>query len=266
ANEETNKLLEKCGLEKFDIKDRNIYLLNKNDFDDIFGKELEKGNIKAVSGFTPKGQFAVFSLRENITKSLFAKKIFHEDIHFKSFQVAYVKDANKIIGQCGLLMSPKLNEEKKEAHFFNINEAVTEELTKRFCNNVVKKHSGFEEETKLIKEYAENKRKEGKEINEDNIIGARKDGQKISAARLSYGNQRKIFNTLVDKLYARNKEQFNDREEVFDIFAKSVFTGNIVGEKSWGRLFDKTFGSGTLKELAQKDVDLKELKEFVDKL
>lgn len=83
---------------------------------------------------------------------------------------------------------------------------------------------------------------------------------------MSYGTQRKIFNTLVDKLYDRNKEQFNDREEVFDIFAKSVFTGDIVGEKSWGRLVDKTFGNGTLKELAEKDANLVELKDFVDKL
>lgn len=152
VNEETNKLLEKYGLEKFDITDRNIHLLDKNAFNDTFGKELEKANINAISGFAPKGQFAVFSLKENMTKSLFAKKMFHEDIHFKSFQTAYVKDGNKVIGQCGLSLSPKLNEDKKDSYFFNINEAVTEELTKRFCNNIVKNHPDFAEETKLIKE------------------------------------------------------------------------------------------------------------------
>lgn len=271
VNEESNRLLEKYGLEKFDITGRNIHLLNKNDFDVVFGKELEKKNINALSGFAPKGQFVVLSLEDNITKSLFVKKIFHEaGIHFKSFQAAYVKDTDRVMGQCGLLISPKLNEEKKDTYFFNINEAVTEELTKRFCNNIIKKHPDFEEETRLIEEYVENKKKEGKKINGDDIIAARKDGQKISAGRLSYRVQRNIFNTLVDKLFERNKNQFNNREEVFDIFAKSVFTGDIVGKNSWGKLIDKTFprpdGSSTLKELAYKDANLEELKDFVDEL
>ncbi len=71
VNEETNKLLEKYGLKKFDIKDRNVHLLSKNDFDDIFGNVLERNNTKAVSFFAPKGQFAAFSLRENFRKLQF---------------------------------------------------------------------------------------------------------------------------------------------------------------------------------------------------
>jgi len=50
------------------------------------------------------------------------------------------------------------------------------------------------------------------------------------------------------------------------LFVKSVFTGNIVSKGSWGRLIDETFGGGTLQKIAEKDYDLKELKDFAENL
>jgi len=82
----------------------------------------------------------------------------------------------------------------------------------------------------------------------------------------SYKKKRLVFNTLVDKLYNKNQDKFEDREEVFNLFAKSVFTGNIVSKGSWGRLVDETFGSGTLQKIAERDYNPEELKDFIENL
>ena len=57
--------------------------------------------------------------------------------------------------------------------------------------------------------------------------------------------------------------------EVFDVIARSAFTGDIVGKKGWGRLIDETFGNETFKNLAEIDVsfdNVEKLKEFINAL
>ena len=44
VNDETNKLLEKYGLERFDIGPDNVHLLNKNDYENFRGNKKNKGS------------------------------------------------------------------------------------------------------------------------------------------------------------------------------------------------------------------------------
>ena len=74
--------------------------------------------------------------------------------------------------------------------------------------------------------------------------------------------EREILNNLIEKLYFKNKDKFKNEEEVFDLFAKSVFTGKL----SWGRLVNKTFGKGTFKKLTELDENVEKLEEFVNDL
>lgn len=68
---------------------------------------------------------------------------------------------------------------------------------------------------------------------------------------------------LIDALYERNKNNFNDREEVFDMFAKNAFTGNMY---ELGKLVDKTFGRGTLRKIGKLDAHIEEQEKFIKSL
>jgi hypothetical protein len=68
---------------------------------------------------------------------------------------------------------------------------------------------------------------------------------------------------LIDKILERNSEKFQDREEIFEIFAKGMMTGNILPV---GRLIERTFGNGTLRRIGELDQDIQAQKEFVNSL
>lgn len=70
------------------------------------------------------------------------------------------------------------------------------------------------------------------------------------ARLISYKQERGILNTLIDKIFNKNQEKFKEREDVFEIFAKAMLTGNIL---PIGRLIDETFGRGTFKKYGDLD-------------
>ena len=189
----------------------------------------------------------------------------------------HISKNRAIISKTGININPKLETNVKEEnkYFKNLNEAVTEELAIRFQKNVLRNHLDFEEENKLIEEYIEQKKQDGKDIDIDEISAILKktfysvdkeEKIKLFPRRMSYKRERIILNTLIDKLYDKNQNQFENREEVFDLFVKSAFTGNIVSKGSWGKLIDETFGNGTLQKIAEKDYNLEKLKDIVESL
>ena len=280
VNDETNKLLEKYGLEKFDIGPDNIHLLDKNTYENFRENRKNKEN-KGSAVFKILNQSIIINQDVSFSKTLFVHRLFHEMIHFKSRQEIHISKDKKAVGKVGILINPKLELEadikKEDEYFNNLCEAITEELSVRFQKNVIRNHPDFEEENKLIEEYIEKRKLDGVNLNIDEFSAVlkktfysaeadKKEKIKFSPQRATYKKQRIIFNTLVDKLYDKNQDKFEDREEVFDLFAKSIFTGNIVSRGSWGRLVDETFGSGTLQKIAEKDYDLKELKDLIEDL
>jgi len=72
-----------------------------------------------------------------------------------------------------------------------------------------------------------------------------------------------MLNDLLDKLYQKNQDKFKDREQVFDVFAKSMLSGNLLPV---GRLVDRTLGKGTFRKIGELDKDIQKQKEFIEKL
>lgn len=275
VNDETNKLLERYGLEKFDIGPDNIHLLNKNNYENFRGNKKNKDS--AV--FKILDQSIIIDQDASFPRTLFAQMLFHEMIHFKSRQEIHISKDKKAVSKVGIFINPKLELDadlKKESEYFNnLNEAITEELSVRFQKDIIRNHPDFEEENKLIREYIEKRKLDGINLNIDEFSAVtkrtfyssdKKEKTKFYPRRAAFRKQRIILNTLVDKLYDKNQDKFEDREEVFDLFAKSVFTGNIVSRGSWGRLIDETFGSGTLQKIAEKDHNSEELKDLIENL
>lgn len=334
VSKEINKLLEKYGVEKFDVSPDNIHLFSQEDMAVYFRNKVKKTGI-------PTGAYlwflqAVFlNQKEGYDRLSFSRAMFHELTHFKEYLKIYAENAdsasqnnngdneenllvkisedknfykkcNSIQKGISLIVASDPNrykehifENKKnipnardfrklllkekekiiEIYFYRLDEAIVEELAIRFQRDILENNPEFEEQKKMIEEYVKQEGENGITVDKDEVFCLRKkiryssDGRKeyrtIEAERARYKFEREILNSLVDKLYSGNQDKFKNREEVFDLFAKSLFTGNIVGKDSWGKLIEKTFGEGALRELMEKDSNLtrlKDLREFVEGL
>lgn len=95
------------------------------------------------------------------------------------------------------------------------------------------------------------------------MFGTEEKPKKIITEGFAYESERNILNILMDKIVERNPEKFQDREEVFEVFARGMMTGNILPV---GRLVDGAFGNGTLRRVGELDQDMRAQEEFVDSL
>ncbi len=335
VNGETNKLLEKYEVEKFNVNSNNVHLLGKEDMANFFERKAEKIDVP-IGVYYWYLQAALLNQKEGYDKLSFSHIMFHELTHFKEFQKLYAKNDNGLglndtkgdeenllikisedkdffkkynLIQHGisLIIASDANKFKEymfegrkdipnakdfrrlllkekmdkvaEICFYRLNEAIVEELAIRFQKDILENNPEFEEQKKMIEEYVKQEKEKGIEIDEDEVFylkkkiryssDSRKEYKTIEAERARYELGREILNSLVDKLYNGNQDKFKNREEVFDLFVKSLFTGNIVGKDSWGKLIEETFGEGTLRKLMEKDSSLtrsKDLREFVEGL
>ncbi len=71
-----------------------------------------------------------------------------------------------------------------------------------------------------------------------------------------YVDERRFFNKLLDRLYEKNKDSFSSRDEIFALFVKGGFGGNIMPV---ARLVEKTFGKGSFRRLGEgEDITVEE--------
>lgn len=269
ANQETNKLLQKYGLNEFDVPAKNIHIVNEQDWKDDSGA-VYKPMLQAIGIRTG-------DIKNTPEKTWLMRKIFHEMLHFKSHNAFQLVDSEEDNAsdlkpyRCGLAVHTR---DGKDRFLNSINEAVIEEITKRFIKGL-SNNPIFSEEMKQTKELAEkytNLVVDNKKLNNDDIISAKiineeMDGKtvtKISTLNFTYETQRENLNILITKLFYRNVGDFENKEQIFDIFEKAVMTGNILPV---GRLIDSTFGEGAFRKIGELDgCSDEEQKSFIDSL
>lgn len=272
ANEATNEIRQRYGLENFDIPPENIHVITEEAWPREKGDAFYNSMLQGIV------------VREQPARIVFLKKIFHEMLHFKSYNALQVETGE----------SPELDEYRvgltvhtrdgKKMYFVNLNEAVTEEMTKRFATKLLE-NPLFIGETKQTKDvitkypravtgsgeplfdddtfYAEVEGKKSWGEAVGRLFGAQEKPKKITTECFAYRSERKILNTLIDKILEGNPEKFQDREEVFEVFVKGMMTGNILPV---GRLIERTFGNGTLRRIGELDQDMQAQEEFVNSL
>jgi hypothetical protein len=224
------------------------------------------------------------AIREQPAKILFMKKVFHEMIHFKSYNALQVTSGDRPEldeYRVGLAVHTRNGEIK---YFVNLNEAVTEELAKRFSGKLLNNPLFTEEIEKTRKVitkypqaitdsgeplfdtdtlYAEVNGKKSWGESVGRLFGAQEKAKRITTGGFVYQQERKILNTLIDKIFKRNPEKFREKKEVFEVFAKGIMTGNILPV---GKLIEKTFGRGTLRLIGDLDTDINAQEDFIGSL
>jgi len=119
ANEATNEVRRKYALENFDIPSENIHVINEETWPREKGTAFYNSMLQGIAA------------REQPAKMAFMKKIFHEMLHFKSYNALQVTMAdNPEVDEyrVGLTVHTRNG---KTMYFANLNEAVTEEMTRR---------------------------------------------------------------------------------------------------------------------------------------
>lgn len=260
ANDLTNEIRIRYGLESFDVPTDNIHIIR----DEHWPKRM------ADSGAYYSPKFQGVASKENFIKISFMKRTLHEMIHFKSYNALQsTKEEKSNISEyrVGLTVTTRNG---KDRHLGSLNEAVTEEIAKKIMSknylNLSKNPlftAEIEDSQKIIRENPQFTAKSGKPLfNEDTLHASiRKESKKnpddtwttkieIGTENFTYKPERQNLSTLINKIFERNPERFHDKEEIFDIFAKGMITGNIL---PLGKLIDKTFGRGAFDKLSELD-------------
>lgn len=271
ANSASDKVRKKYEMDDFRIPPINIHIFKENEWpQDRHDDAFYDSAVQAIA------------IREQPARIVLMRKIFHEMLHFKSYHAlqAIIEENPKIIKEHRMGLTVNSRDGGKR-YFTNLNEAVTEELTKKFISQA-SKDSFFSQETAKTRNiidkyprakndsdglpfftkdtyYAETENKGTWRESVGRLFGK----QKLFSERFTYQNEREILNMLIEKIFERSRGKFTNKDDVFDVFAKGMITGNILPV---GRIVDGIFGKGTLRNIGELDKDIKKQEEYVRSL
>lgn len=203
------------------------------------------------------------------TLRLWAQIITHEFMHFNAFQSLLVKKEGEELDfvefqRRGLKIR---KEEKKNSWYFqSLDEAIIEELTKRFMNEFLKSAPLFKKDNEAIEQFKHHKNEIGVSLGLDEkemdkiiadlvyvTISKTEDetGEDYDLAYYTHPHQkeRQALNDLVTDIYEKNKKDFQSAEEVFVLFAQATMSDRFL---PLGRLIEKTYGKGSFRKLGKK--------------
>jgi hypothetical protein len=284
-NKYLNEFSLKYRAKPLDIKPDNIHLLDWEKMDDeqkIFFQSKFKDY---VGSFDMDGQGILIFQRPGWSDSLLgmAKVISHEMLHGLAFQslglrpynaeidfseLGVEKDDNEGGGRFTLIprrggfriiKNEIRNGKVEEIELFALlDECIISELAYRFDRQYFGMISEIAESTEFKNREEFYKQKAGEEESRRHDyalvteVKRYKDGKtsflEFIAKKSEYLKERRKLDKLIDELFEKNKDEFKDREEVFDIFARAVMTGRLLPV---ARLIEKTFGKGSFRELGE---------------
>ncbi len=260
VDDATDTLRKQYGLEAFPVPEKNVHVIPRDHWKPTTTDAF----------FLPQRQ-AVF-VREAVAPIVFAKKIYHEFVHFKSYGAAQVRrDTDKVdLYRQGLRVYARGQE---ELFFRLLNEAVTEELAKRWLgsNQDAPLLEQDSKETARVKESIQSKRKHRTPTGKlDNIyylsekITQAGSGVEVAMCSEEFSNteERRALGILIEKIVERNPDRFQNREQAFAMFAQAMLDGNLL---SLGKTIDQTFGQGTFRAIGEAR-DGQTLSELADRL
>lgn len=246
--ERIGSFVEKYGGIPVDITPNQIHILDEAKF----GETRKKYGIpqEQVGWYYSIHQMVcLIAINNNVQ---FAQRLVHELLHFNSFQS--VESEEKSSTKCKIRrVGFEISSKKKNKKYFTwLNEAVIEELAKRFdsqhFNSINAISYEFKEREKHRSYFKE--AKEAKEANDIFLVKTNFSNKTSSLLGYSYAykNERKKLHGIIQKIYEKNKGQFDSVEDVFNVFAKAAMDGRLLNV---ARLIKKTFPKSFLRKLGE---------------
>ncbi len=226
---DTENVLKKYGT-SIDTKDifSHIHIVAPD-----FFKEIHP-DTKSISGEYAShfGEIAL-ALKETETTSMFAMKSAHEILHYYQFDNRKHKNGEENLDK--ELMGMMMKSEDKVLFLYML-EAVTQKL----AIEVMK----LNKDSKVMQEYKWLKEGFKKEPDEDFVLGLGKLRGRYSRPHKPihsiYKHHVDQFNEMLQEIYEKNREQFKNSDEVFEIFVDAAYSGKKL---PIARLIERTYGT-----------------------
>ncbi len=254
-NQKLPEFLRRYGAEPLNISEDKVHILSPDQF---------RGSTEGI--YLPGDQTIYIKDSKDCPLLGFAKRLMHEYLHFNSFQSIQSRKKAKELKtrRWGFKIIPK--DAPEYAYFHDADEALMEELTKRFSKEFLVQMPVLQDDLRNLeinKQDFEAMRARMNLSEEEmaNLISdlaymqvVKKTGdqqEEYYEATLygyCYPEARKKLNGLITELYEKNKNDFQSQEEVFDLFAKAALSGRLLPIV---RLIEKTFGKGSFRRLGE---------------
>ncbi len=183
-----------------------------------------------------------------------AQHIVHEVLHFNSFQSINADPLEKQISERRIGFTVT-NKKKHEVYFQDINEAITEELAKRFDHNYFQDFDVIKKEIKLRENFKKDAKVKPDDISSVAVSeleplepGTRR--YSLESHLYSYPNERQRLSEIIEAIYETNKEEegFQSSEDVFKIFAEVAMNGKLLKVAD---LYERTYGKNSFRALGE---------------
>lgn len=266
-NNEMCDFLAEYGVVAIEILPDNVHILDKTKFTEEELKKIQK-QFGTENGFYSALKQGVAIMKDyDASKLSFLQTLVHEMLHLQGFY-SYQKSeqeaadltlknedesASMNIRRSGFSIGTK---DGKRLLFHQLNESVITELEIRFEKVCMTEWPELATELKARNEYIE------QVAQRDNVpiervrqtVAGVKSNESTGYKWVSYPyhEERQQFNSLVDALYEKNKDDFESREEVFKLFAEATMAGRLLPV---ARLIEKTFGKGSFRMIGERSAD-----------
>lgn len=234
-----DEFLHEQGIEPLNLTLDHIHIVDEASLSieqkKTFGIPEESG------GFYMEGRqgIVVFGSDDNL---IFAGRVAHECLHSNSFVSFTAQDDKFALRRIGLTVL----DENEKRYFHNLNEGLTEELTKRFDKKYFGQMPSLSDAVKEREEFIASVKSDTDEINSVRTIQMPNGEWETIIEEYAYQSERKEFLSLINTIYDKNKTEFTSPEDVFQLFVKAAFTGRML---DIARLVENTFGKGSFRQL-----------------
>jgi len=247
---EIDKTKEEMGLESFRIPSDNYHILDQEFYEERFGDET-CGN---ASFKYQSIAIAEDDARKNLL--FFASIALHESLHLHGHRTLEVNNyedgeielTNYREGISILATQKKRNDGEFTYHFNGLHEAIVSEQQKIIFNKI-KNNSVFSGDIgKLFSEqprdYQDLVINSNPNFDVRDIISI--DRERGEFESVPYEGPRYVLNFVCEQILKEFPERFSNKEEVFQLFLKSHFTGQLL---DIARVVEGTFSEGSFRKL-----------------
>ena len=168
-----------------------------------------------------------------------ARAVVHEILHIQSFASYTKKGEDLERRRAGLSI---FSEGGRAVHFDKFDEAVIEELTRRFVEQ-------YFDTIPAVREAIRRRVEMAPFATNQPSGGARQ----TTIEPYAYPASRAKLWTLIDGIYERSRQEFASRETVFALFAEAALNGKMLPV---ARAIEKAYGKGKFHELAEETKEL----------
>ncbi|MDZ7611653.1 MAG: hypothetical protein U5L10_02725 [Candidatus Moranbacteria bacterium] len=238
---EVLKILKHYSAKQVDLEIDRIYIVNDKiferlDIDPVPGMSFSLRNIVMINTEEKLGNTAL--------ASVLAHELFHQFSFEKGLMTAKAADQEGPIIRERSGLSVVINNDVDNRYLKNLDEAITTELEFQVMKKV-KNHDLFRGDYEIIKkEFDKDRAQEAVDL----IYSIDENGDVLYLYSTPYREQRANLKKVINDIFEFNQDKFSTAEEIFDIFVKAYFDGNIIPIT---RLLKKTYGNRPIKEIIQ---------------